>query len=390
MRHVGFTEWDRRSLSPAPDFDERRVRNIDLRGTRYSNPFWLVPEKQLIYPCIEGVSKSRLHGVRPIGRCGRWECETCGEMLKRRLIGEIEHLRQQHDGYAVFTVLTWYNDGKSALGKSGKPIGVETQLKQAARWRKAVKQVLGTDAYGQFPEWHKNGVMHLNLSWFGVSRGFTSCNVINSRGSVDMRLECRYCTACRLRDAWRVISGATRSTHTKMDGGIAPYVTKYLTKDSIGQRYKPTGLTMKRYSFSRTCKRTPSVVPVYRWLGQTMRDEGLWRFGKKESQLDERLRDYITDEDLFHGDRSTYGIAGYEDYDGVWLPRSVCSEKHHGLCDRVPYWSPTKQKAWGYKHWDWFKRQFGDDTEIMLKQKIWRAWQYVEPQVDSWDKAWQS
>ena len=390
MKHVGFTEWDRRSLSPAPDFDERRVREIDKRGTRFSNPFWLVPEKQLIYPCIEGVSKSRLHGVRPIARCGRWECETCGEMLKLRLMGELEHCRQQHDGLPVFTVLTWYNDGKSALGKTGKPISVETQMKHASRWRKLVSKRLGTTAYCQIPEWHKNGVLHINIVWFGVTRSFFSCDITNRFGEKDMRLQCRRCQACWMRSVWTAVSGAMRSTHETITRGVARYVAKYLTKDSIGFRYKPTDLRMKRYSFSRSCKRIPAVVPVYRWLGQTMRDEGIWKFGKKESQLDERLRDYITDEDLFHGDKSTYGTAGYDDYDGTWLPREQCSERHHGLCDKVPYWSPTKQVAWEGKHWDWFSRVFGKDTEAMVKQKIWRAWEYAEPQVDSWDKAWQS
>ena len=385
MKHVGFTEWDRRSLSPALDFDERRVRDIDIRGTRYSNPFWLVPDEQLIYPCIEGVSVSKMHGARPIGRCGKWECKYCGEMLKARLIGELMHLRQEHDGLAVFTVLTWYNDGESALGKSKRPISVETQLKHAARWRKEVKPLLGTDAYVQIPEWHKNGVMHLNLCWFGVRREFSSCNLINSRGSVDMRLECRYCTACRMRDVWRAISGATRSTHTAMVGGVASYVTKYLTKESIGQSYKPKTLTMKRYSMSRSCKRTPSVVPVYRWIGQTIRDSGNWIWGEKTHEADKRFQDYLTDEGLFLQDESNYQGFSIKAPDGKWLERSSCSEAHRGLCDRVPYWSPTKQNAWDGRHWQWFARQFGDDTLEMIQGKIVSAWEYIMPRLEATD-----
>lgn len=382
MKHVGLTSWERGFVDAKDGFNPLRLRELDYAGLRVSNPFWLVPERQLIYPCIEGVSKSRLHGVRPIGRCGKWDCQWCGDLLKGRLINEITHLRQVHDGLCVFSVLTFRGRESDALGLSGNAIGIPTQLKYVSRWRGAVKPLLGTGAYTQIPEWHKSGVMHINIVWYGVDRGFTSCNIINRYGSEDMRLQCRVCTACQMRDAWLAISGATRSTHSITFGGVAPYVAKYLTKDTIGQRYKITETSMKRYSMGRDCKRLPTVVPVYRWIGQTLRDNGDWRWGRRRSKLDEPDRDYLTDERLFLHDKSQFGGAHEVDIDGLWLPREACSTKHHGLCDRVPYWSPTKQRAWGYQHWEWFARVFGEDTTEMIQRKIKGAWDYIAPQLE--------
>lgn len=383
MRHVGYSEWDRRTLAPADGFQQERVREIDKRGVRLSNPFWLTPAQQLIYPCIEGVSVSKMHGARPIGRCGKWSCRNCGEVKKKSLISEIQHCRQEHRGIAVFSVLTWRSQDGRAIGKSGRPISHDTQLEVITRWYKAASEILGTTARCSIPEWHKSGVMHMNVVWFGVGRDFASCPIRNKRHQYDMRLQCGMCHGCRLRQAWTALSGAPRSTHEHAGGTVAGYVAKYLTKDTIGQVYKPDDINMKRYSFSRSVKRPPSIVPVYRWIGQTLRDNGLWIWGRKQHEADKRWQDYITDEGLFLQDESTYQGVSVDNRDGKWLERASCSGAHRGLCDRVPYWSPTKQDAWGGKHWEWFAKLFGDDTVHMLKLKINNAFEYILPRLEA-------
>ena len=386
MKHVGLSDFERSVYRPADGFLPERVRDVAIKGESYRNPFWLVPEHQLIYPCIEGVSVSKMHGARPIGRCGKATCYSCGELWKTRFIGELMHLRQEHDGLPVFSVLTFVSRNGKALGKSGKPINLDTCKKYAARWRKAASKILKTDVYVQVPEWHKSGVVHFNVVWFGVDRGFMSCPIKNARGEDDMRLTCRMCQACSMRSAWTAISGAPRSTHEIASQGVAKYVAKYLTKDTIQQTWKPSEAgMMKRASFSRSCRRTPAIYPVYRWIGQTLRDNDAWYWGKKTHEADKRFQDYLTDEGLFLQDESSYKRFSIENPDGKWLKRSSCSEAHRGLCDRVPYFSPTKQAAWDGRHWEWFRRQFGNDTYEMIHQKIFKAWEFIMPRLETTD-----
>ena len=197
-----------------------------------------------------------------------------------------------------------------------------------------------------------------------------------------MRKQCLRCHACKLREIWTRISGAPRSTHEHAGGTVAGYVAKYLTKDSIGQSYKPESSVKKRYSFSRSVKRPPSIVPVYRWIGQTIRDHDLWIWGKKNHEADRRWTDYLTDEGLFLRDESRYNRIGIVNPDGKWVDRSICSREHRGLCDRVPYFSPTKCRAWGGRHWEWFARRFGDDTLQMIQKKINDGFEYILPRLE--------
>ena len=197
-------------------------------------------------------------------------------------------------------------------------------------------------------------------------------------------MQCYACDACQMRIAWESISGAPRSTHEITKGDTARYVAKYLTKDVVSQRY--TSKKMHRYSFSRSVRRSPSIVPVYRYIGQTLRDASMWRWGQRNGIDDVRRKDYFTDEDIFLDDYSSFvgGPRGLDD--GYWRNKSSCSDRHHGLCDRVPYWSPTKQRAWDYKHWDWFAKAYGVDTHDMLWDKIEHAWNYLLPKLEGLDE----
>lgn len=381
--------WEREHLAPAEGFSHFRVRPIDLKGSGGSNPWWLVNDEQLLYPCFEGVSISKMHGVRPIGRCGKWTCRNCGELKKRKLAAEIGFCRSVHRGIAVFSVLTfWHKNGVVRNAKTGRVLSDATQMAYIRKWYGAASEVLGTDARCSVPEWHKDGSLHMNVIWFGVRRDFESCDITNKWGHRDMRLQCNRCHACQLRKSWLEISGAERSTHERTVGDTARYVGKYLTKSVTHQTHYTGEGRRKRYSFSHSVKRMPSIVPVYRYIGQTIRDADTWLWGKRTGKSDERWADYITDEGLFLQDESKYSPISDAPVDGMWLERAACSESHHGLCDRVPYWSPTKQRAWDYKHWDWFGRAYGEDTKQYLQDKIMTAWEYIEPQymkVESYD-----
>ena len=375
-----LSEWERDHLSPKDGWMPERVRPIDYAGHRASNPWWVTADEQLLYPCFEGVSTSNRHGVRFLGRCGKWTCRNCGEWKKQRLLGEIGFARSVHRGLAVFSVLTfWHKNGVVRNPRTGRILSLDTQRAYIRKWYKAVEEIVGK-ARCSIVEFHRDGSIHMNVIWFGVKRGFYSCPLLNRANIRDMRLQCGICDACRMRQEWTRISGAVRSTHEITTGNTARYVGKYLTKDVMSQRYATQRI--HRFSFSQAVKRLPSVVPVYRYIGQTIRDAGLWRWGVKNGKSDERWIDYITDEGVFFADESTWHPAGGVDSDGKWLERELCSVEHHGLCDRVPYWSPTKQRAWDYKHWDWFAKTYGNDTREMIQDKIYDAWEYIMPRLE--------
>lgn len=377
-----LSEWERDHLSPKEGWSDLRVRPIDLQGAKVSNPWWLDAGEQLIYPCINGVSTSRLHGARPLGRCRKWTCRHCGEANKKRLLGEIGFCRSVHRGLAVFSVLTfWHKNGIVKNPRTGRVLSPDTQMAYIRKWYTKASKILRTNARCSIPEPHKDGSLHMNVIWFGVPRSFWSCNITNKMGQRDMRLQCGECFACGLRTEWTTISGASRSTHEVTSGDTARYVGKYLTKDWMQNWYSETG--KKRYSFSQSVKRLHSMVPVYRYIGQTLRDVGEWHWGAKKHGSDIRGTDYLSYEDVFLQDRSEYNRVSIDVPDGKWLPRESCSEKHHGLCDQVPYWSPTKQRAWDYKHWDWFADAYGEDTRQMIQDKIYNAWEFISPRLES-------
>ena len=256
---------------------------------------------------------------------------------------------------------------------------LDTQNAYIRKWYKAVEDIVGK-ARCSIPEPHRDGSQHMNVIWFGVKKGFTSCNILNRMNQRDMRLQCGSCNACAMREAWTRISGAERSTHEITTGDTARYVGKYLTKSWMEKWYEL--VNRRRYSFSQAVKRAPSVVPVYRYIGQTIRDAGLWSWGVKKDIEDVRGKDYLTDEDIFLDDTSVFSVGNRGLDDGIWLERSGCSERHRGLCDIVPYWSPTKQKAWMDKHWEWFANAYGEDTRDMIQDKIYDAWEYVSPKLE--------
>ena len=377
-----LSEFERGRLSPKDGFSNYRIRPIDIKGRSGSSKWWLTSSEQLVYPCVEGVSVSYEHGARIIGRCGKWSCFTCGELNKRRLLGELQHCRGVHGGLSVFSVLTfWHRDGVVKNPTTGRVLSTDTQYAYLRKWYAVAGKILGTTARCSIPEDHKDGSLHMNVVWFGVKRSFTSCDIKNRLSQRDMRLQCSVCDACKLRREWTKISGAERSTHEITRGDIARYVGKYLTKDILHQRYYGGDKKRKRYSFSKSVKRSHTVVPVYRYIGNELRSKGLWKWGTKKQKGHERRIDYLTDEDIFLRDESIFRSGGWADKDGYWSERMDCSDRHRGLCDRVPYWSPSKQVAWDGKHWEWFAKTYGSDTHDLIQHRLERGRKYLREEL---------
>lgn len=368
-----FSEFDRRTLIPQHGFVKERVRPVDIWVPRPDNPFWGKSVKQPVFPCAEGVVYDRLHSFRILARCGKWICEYCGDVKTRALQSEIQVLRERHGGLPVFTVLTFKTSKSGRVKAKGKGYLSDESVKAVIRrWCSLASKITGTKAYFKGFEPFKSGAPHCNIMWFGVRKDFTSCPIKDRKTKkYDMRLQCGVCDACELRGLWTSITGAERSTHVVATGNTASYVTKYLTKTHM-EEFDGFFDRFRRYSFSRSCKRSPSILPVYRYIGNWLRSSELWQFGVKKHKADRRGEDYLTDYFVFTGNETEYERFKPEKWSGYMHERSICSEKHEMLCDPVPYWSPTRIRAWGGAEevWDWVARKWGEDTRQMLIQKI--------------------
>ena len=358
-----LSDWDYQTLRPAEGFVNERVRPIDLRLPTVRNPFIGFSHQQVIFPCGVGMVSDGLHSHRLIARCGLWRCRDCSALNKSIFLAKVAWVRQEHDGECWFSVLTFRSRDGEALGKNGKPISLETQKRIVRDWVGAAGEVLGTKALVKSPEPHKSGVLHWNIVWFGVERGNVSCNLKNSRGSLDMRMQCMNCTSCRLRSIWTGLSGAERSTHDQVHGNIGQYVSKYMTKDwGLTDAYDGT----KRYSFSRACKTPPSVVPAYQWIIRRLQTAEVL-----DREITETFKEWYRDDD---GVRYVVDSGEREGYEGLRLERDSCSERHGGSCDKVPYFSPTQVRAYGGHERCWARvdTAFGEGTSGIVREKLRR------------------
>ena len=380
-----LSEFERSWLSPASGFRKELVREFDLRQPTPSNPFWAKSEIQSVFPCSEGVVWDKLHGYRVLARCGKWTCDYCGDLRKGAIKSEIQALRERHQGLSVFSVLT-FRTLKSGLVKAkGKGYLSDASVKAVVRrFVGEAGKILGTRACFKGWEPHKSGAPHLNILWFGVRRDFTTCNILNKRdGKYDMRLQCRHCDACKLREIWRSITGAPRSTHVIVKGKAGGYVTKYITK--FGNEFNGFWERFRRYSFSRACKRSPDIVPVYRYIGNWLRHSGLWKHGLQKPGLEKNV-DYLTDYYLFTQNETEYKKVAEQVWQGYRHARKICAapqthtHTQHTICLPVPYWSPSRIHAWGGvdKVWEWFGRAYGEDTKELCIMNIKNAVEYYK------------
>ena len=361
--------YERKALRPQTGWQDEKVRPIDLSNSSVSDPFWGKALKQIVFPCSAGVIYDELHNFRVLARCGKYTCDYCSELRKRVVQAEIQHLREVHKGIALFTVLTFYHgEGRVWNGRTGNLLSDDSVKAYVRRFCSEAAKITGTRAYFKGWEPHKDGSPHVNIMWFGVKRNFTSCNILDKRtGKYDIRKACLMCEACQLRSIWEDISGAPRSTHVRVTGKAASYVTKYISKwkdDGFYDRFR-------RYGFSQACKRSPNIVPVYQYISNWLKNNKLWKFGYPDKNLTKGY-DYWTPFNVFTGKDTEYMGVKNLNVDGYTRHREVCSEVHDSLCDPVPYWSPTRVRAWGGLDsvWDWFGGMFGKDTELMVTNKI--------------------
>ena len=368
-----LTEFDRRTLRPQKGFNKHVTRPIDIYHGGAENPFWGKSSNQTVFPCAKGVVYDKLHSYRTLARCGKWTCEYCGDVKKRAVQSEIQLLRERHRGLPVFTVLTFRTLKSGLVRAKGKGYLSDASVKAIVRrWcARVAKELDMPKAYFKGFEPFKSGAPHVNIMWFGVRRSFTSCPILDRRsGKYDMRLTCQHCDACRMREIWTELTGAERSTHVVATGNTASYVTKYITK-TVMDEFDGFFERFRRYSFSRACKRSPNLVPVYRYIGMWLRHSGLWKFGYPEKGL-EAQKDYLTDYYVFTRNETKFSKYVNLEVGGFARGRAICSSPHDTLCDIVPYWSPSRIRAWGgvEETWESFSRMFGVDTMQMVINKI--------------------
>lgn len=384
-----WSGWDNRSLTPERDFRNEVVREIDIRKPRVSNPFFTKPAVQTLYPCAEGAVFDGYHGARPIARCGRWTCKWCGPMKKRALCAEIGVVREQHRGLCIFSILTFVGSKEGrATGRSGRAISIETQKQYVRKWYGLASAVLRTKARVSIPEWHKSGIMHMNVLWFGVPRDYWDCGGRNRWGKFDTRLTCRKCDGCELRRLWECISGAPRSTHEQTFGRTSGYAAKYLMKD-LHQYREGT----KRFSWSRAAKRPPAIMPAYLYLCQELWNAGKWHLGRKKGDHDVEGKDYIAPSRMWWGEVPKFvgGKRAEDAADGMRRSRELCSSVHGGACDSVPYFSRSREQAWGGADaaWAYIARTWGADTVEMLRRKLGRLRPHVQVKHDAFNRHFQ-
>ena len=350
-----LSDWDYQTLRPADGFVNERVRPVDLKLPKVRNPFTSFSHKQVVFKCGTGLVSDGSHGHRIIARCGLWSCRDCAELNRSVFLAKVAWVRQKHDGLCLFTVLTFRSKNGQALGKGSKPIALSTQKRIVRDFVRDAGKLLSTTALVKSPETHRSGVLHWNIVWFGARRDFSSCNLINSRGTYDMRLQCGLCLGCSLRRLWERLSGAERSTHEQVRGNIAGYVSKYMTKDwGKSDVYDGT----KRFSFSRACRTPPSVIPAYQWIIKRLK-----------LPVTEMYKEWFRDDD---GVRYVFDGADRQLFEGFRIERDTCSTAHSGACDKVPYFSPTQVRAYGgsEKTWDSVDKAFGEGTSGIVRAKL--------------------
>ena len=360
---------------PKAGFQKEVYRPIDS-ARKNPNPFLYKHSEKLVYPCSPGMTTDILHGDRVIPQCGRWECDFCGQMKKSMLRKEITKVRRRHGARWVFTVLTFSSRyGKARNYRTGNRLAYSTQKQYYRKFVQEARQILGTDAYCMIPEWQKNGVIHFNIVWFGVS-GFSDCV---GRNDLDLRKTCGICKSCQLRAVWRQISGAPRSTHGYIRGDVGTYATKYVTKSL---KHRPKGDNTRRYSFSQACKRSLQIVPVYQYLHLTARTAGKWHLGRKEKDTDKKWEDYITPSGAYHNYESQFRKRKTHPH-GERVENNICGSKHDMLCDTMVYMSPTRLRAWGSDNamWDEVERAYGKHTLHTLRKRLatalWRNRRWI-------------
>ena len=336
-----------------------------------------------MFPCTPGEVVDSQHGSRVIARCNRWQCENCGPSKRNALIAEIASVREHHGGMCVYSVLTFRHIDGRAVGRAGTPLARTSIQQLVRRWYGIARSVLGTEARCTVVEFGKRGRnLHFNVVWFGVRRDYFDCTGRKSNGRVDARLWCGACSGCRLRKAWTSVSGAERSTHEVTHGNVASYVAKYLMKELDGSR--PEG--WKRFSWSRSAKRPPVMVPAYRYITNRLKDTGNWIWGERQDKNDVEGRDYLAASRVWHGSVPTWrGSHGSEGpAEGLHKVRRLCSGAHSAGCDTVPYWSKSRIRAWGGVDavWRWIGDRFGGDTLQMLHERIIGVWHAGIPRLE--------
>lgn len=343
---------------------------MDAKPLRIKNPWWQKSQQQVLLPCQSGVVVDTHHGKRVLARCEKWTCQYCGPLKKKALTAEIGAVRENHDGLCVMSVLTFYHqDGTIINPRSGKRIAEASAKVYVRRWYALAKRILGTSARVTVPEFGKTGKnLHFNVIWFGVKRTYWDCGGRTQFGKVDARLWCGRCPGCQLRNLWTAVSGAVRSTHEVTRGNAAAYVAKYLMKE-----LHETRKGWKRFSWSRSAKRPPAVMPVYRYICQRLREGGMWFWGRRNSKADVEGRDYLCDSRVWWNDRPKYQVTDATGIpDGIVCKRDLCTNKHGGACDSVPYFSRSRIKAWGGVEatWRYVSKVWGEETSLMVESKI--------------------
>ena len=360
-------------------FQKEIYRPIDT-ARKNPNPFVYKHGEKLVYPCSPGVSSEQVHGSRIIPQCGSWDCNYCGPQKKAMLKKEINDVRQRHGGRWLFSVLT-FSSGRGGVRNydTGRYLKESTQKAYYRKWIRDAKKVIGTDAYVMIPEWQRNGAIHFNIVWFGENDTFTDCV---GKNKLDLRRVCGRCKSCALRALWRGISGAPRSTHGYVRGNVGGYATKYVTK-ALNQA--PEGNTTRRYAFSRACKRSVQIIPVYQYLYRRLLEGGKWHLNTKKSKLSEKWRDYVTPAGAFFFTDSKFSV-GKDSPFGRRVPNVFCGAKHDMLCETMAYMSPARLKAWGNPDAAWAEvtRKHGHETTRVLRKRLARALWSTRKHLRGW------
>ena len=397
---MDITQHERKILRPQRGFQDFRLREIDFDYS-VDNPFTQKLAQKVVFPCADGIVRDVKHGVRLLKRCNKWECDYCGEMKRNWLLHEMAYVRGRHRGRFIASVLTlWGKNGLPINKRTGRYISYDSLRTYFKRFVKEASNVLETKAFVEIPEWQKSGVIHFNLIWFGVKRSYIDCQELWKirPKDFDVRFQCGSCDSCSLRRIWERVTSAPRSTHSAGGGTVFSYATKYVTKSSrsLVNRYngctcgsrgdektkskwcdvcvwemsKDTGVgrRMRRYNFSRACKRPPRVIPIYQYL---------WNYINEYLQFDDEVK---TPAWMFLDNHTRFEKYSHDNWEGYKTDNIDCSEEHNFLCDPTPYFSASQRRAYGkpHIHWEWLEKRYGRATVAKIKGKIrkgFRAWQ---------------
>ena len=356
-------------------FQKEVYRPIDT-ARKNPNPFLYKHGEKVVYPCSPGMATDHRHGTRVIPQCGSWECVYCGPLKKAMLKKEINNVRQRHGKRWIFTVLTFSSvRGRARNYRTRNFLTPATQKQYYRKFVVAARKIIGTDAYCMIPEWQKNGTIHFNIVWFGVE-GFTDCV---GKNDLDLRRVCRRCNSCQLREVWKTISGAPRSTHGYIRGSVGGYATKYVTKST---HERPVDDNTRRYSFSRACRRSIQIVPVYQYLYLKAREGNQWHLGAKKQHWQRNGRDYLAPSTAYLGIISEFKHRKAHEH-GERVANNICGKEHDLLCDTMVYMSPTRLRAWGSDDamWREVERIYGKHTLRTLRSRLaeamWRSRNWI-------------